>query len=259
MYRQEFKYLVKNSDIDLLRELITPFLIRDNHIAVADSQDYTVRSIYFDTYSLDEYYKKISGDYSREKLRIRGYIPKIDDDILFLEIKSKTNMGHKKFRAPISVKYLENICNSDFINCVINRNDFPNSITNANHFGYYIKRYNMVPVVQVIYEREAYIFKFDHSTRVTFDKNLRCIPYPKFDNFYLDNDSMQVFENHAILEVKSNYGFPRWMTPVISKLELHREALSKYTLSIDRCMNSMMNYNLNEIISKSNSKINLTV
>ncbi len=251
MFRQEFKYLISDTNVEMLRELITPYLIHDNHIAVADSQDYTVRSIYFDTYFLDEYNKKLSGDYSREKIRIRGYIPKIDDDILFLEIKSKTNMSHKKYRSPISAKFLEHVYNSNITDYVIRRNDFPNSISNAEYFWYYIKRYNMVPVVQVIYEREAYIYKFDHTARVTIDKNLRCIPYPQINEFYSNQRINYVFRNHTILEVKSNYGFPTWMTPIINKLDLHREALSKYTLSIDTCMNSTLDYNFNEIISKS--------
>jgi len=107
----------------------------------------------------------------------------------------------------------------------------------------------MLPVVLVIYEREAYLFKFDHSTRVTFDKQLRCISYPRTNSFFSDTGSVQVYHNNFILEVKSNSGFPVWMIDVISKLNVKREALSKYTLSIDAQKNQLNNYNQEQVIA----------
>ena len=57
--RQEYKYLVPKNKINLLKDLISPYVIRDDHIAIHRDSDYTVRSIYFDTLNLDQYHNKI--------------------------------------------------------------------------------------------------------------------------------------------------------------------------------------------------------
>jgi len=251
--REEFKYLVSNEKIELLRKLISPFVSRDDHIAVHGDPDYTVRSIYFDTINLKEYHKKLSGDLIRKKIRIRGYNHHPFNDLAFLEIKRKFNNGQLKSRAPIIYSHLEDLFikpyNSEYIQ---QRTDFPKALKNANSFFYYIKRDNMVPVVSTIYEREAYIHKFDHNIRITFDKNLRGIPYPSLSSLYSDKGSLSVYSDDFILEIKSDNGFPVWMERIINILEIHRQALSKYTMCIDRSIGILNNFNREQIISKSN-------
>ncbi len=248
--REEFKYLVPNNKMDMLRALISPYVIRDDHIAIHRDSDYTVRSIYYDTWDLNEYDIKLAGIHTRKKLRIRGYNHHPYDNTVFLEIKHKRNMAIRKSRAPIQYglidKFLAGVNISDI---VIQRNDFPASMEYAINFLFYLKRKSMLPVVLVIYEREAYLFKFDHSTRVTFDKQLRCISYPQTQSFFSDSESVPVYHNNFILEVKSNSGFPVWMIDIISKLNVKREALSKYTLSIDAQKNKLINYNKEQVIA----------
>lgn len=254
MLRQEYKYLVPNVAIDFIKELIQSYVIRDDHRAVSQLDEYTVVSIYFDTLNLDQYYKNLSGDYAREKIRVRGYMPISPNDILYLEIKSKTNMRHRKFRAPILRNKIHDIFSgTDITKYIIERSDFPDALKNASNFIYHIHSYNMRPIIKVIYEREAFIYKFDHSLRITLDKNLRCTQYPSFNDFYIESDIKYVFKNYTILEVKSNSGFPLWMIPIINKVDIQREALSKYTLSIEKCINSIDNFSKNQIVAKSNN------
>ena len=250
--RQEYKYLIPNCYSKLLRSLIYPYMIKDNHIAVDEEKDYTVRSIYFDTINLDEYNNKLDGVYSREKIRIRGYTPHKLDNTIFLEIKKKIDMGQKKYRAPVNYNDISNLFNTkNFAEFILQRNDFPDAIINATYFLYYIKRYNMLPVVLVIYEREAYICKFDHSLRITFDKNLRGVPYPSIHNIYTDESVNYIFRDNFILEVKSNSGFPKWMIPIINKLNVKREAISKFTLCIDKNIDKLNTYCKAQVISNS--------
>ncbi len=252
--REEFKYVVPNGKIDMLRALISPYVIRDDHIAIHRHSDYTVRSIYYDTWDLNEYDIKLAGLHTRKKLRIRGYNHHPYDNTVYLEIKHKYNMAIKKNRAPIKYnlidKFLAGVNISDI---VIQRNDYPAAMENAINFLFYLKQKCMLPVIQVIYEREAYIFKFDHSTRVTFDKQLRCISYPKTHSFFSDVGSVPVYHNNFILEVKSNCGFPVWMIDIISKLRVTRQALSKYTLSIDTHKIQQNNFNKEQVIAFSQS------
>lgn len=248
--REEFKYLVPNHKMDILRKLISPYVIRDDHIAIHRDSDYTVRSIYYDTWDLNEYDIKLSGLHSRKKLRVRGYNHNPYDNTVYLEIKHKRNMAVKKSRAPIQYNLIDQfLAGVNISDIVIQRNDFPIAMEHAINFLYYLKRRSMLPVVLVIYEREAYIFKFDHSTRITFDKQLRCIAYPNTNTFFSDIGSVPVYRNNFILEVKSNNGFPVWMIDVISKLNVKREALSKYTLSIDAQKNQLNNYNKKQVIA----------
>lgn len=248
--REEFKYLVSNDKLNLLRELISPYVVRDDHIAIHRDTDYTVRSIYYDTWDLNEYDIKLAGLHDRKKLRIRGYNHQPYDNTVYLEIKHKRNMAVSKSRAPAKYDLIDRLlAGVDISDIVIQRNDFPKAMNNAINFLYYIKRKNMLPVVSVIYEREAYIFKFDHTTRITFDKQLRCIAYPRTKSFFSDDGSSPVFHKNFILEVKSNSGFPVWMIDIISKLNVKREALSKYTLSIDTQMTQLNNFNKNQVIA----------
>jgi len=248
--REEFKYLVPNDKMDMLRALISPYVIRDDHIAIHRDSDYTVRSIYYDTWDLNEYDIKLAGLHTRKKLRVRGYNHHPFDNTVYLEIKHKRNMAVRKSRAPIKYGLIDQfLAGVNISDIVIQRNDFPAALENAINFLYYLKRKCMLPVVLVIYEREAYLFKFDHSTRVTFDKQLRCISYPRTNSFFSDTGSVQVYHNNFILEVKSNSGFPVWMIDVISKLNVKREALSKYTLSIDAQKNQLNNYNQEQVIA----------
>ena len=252
--REEFKYLVPNDRMDMLRALISPYVIRDDHIAIHRDSDYTVRSIYYDTWDLNEYDIKLAGLHTRKKLRIRGYNHHPYDNTVFLEIKHKRNMAVRKSRAPIKYDYVEKfLAGVNVSDIVIQRNDFPAAMENAINFLFYLKQKSMLPVVLVIYEREAYIFKFDHSTRVTFDKQLRSISYPRTNSFFSDTGSVQVYHNNFILEVKSNSGFPVWMIDIISELGVTRQALSKYTLSIDAHKKQLNNFNKEQVIAFSQS------
>lgn len=53
------------------------------------------------------------------------------------------------------------------------------------------------------------------------------------NNLFSNENIKYTYTNHFILEVKSNKGFPEWMKPVIGHFGLKREAISKYTVSID--------------------------
>ena len=47
--RIEYKFLVSNNDIDRLRNKILPFVELDEYVKEGSSNEYTVRSIYFDS------------------------------------------------------------------------------------------------------------------------------------------------------------------------------------------------------------------
>ena len=99
MKRLEYKYQVPVSALPALREQLNLFMIKDDYVQ-EDTGQYSVRSIYFDTYALDYYYQKESGIQHRRKMRLRGYNQRSEHSQAFLEIKRKDNMSISKARAP---------------------------------------------------------------------------------------------------------------------------------------------------------------
>lgn len=232
--RYEYKYLVPNTLIENLREGMQPYVELDEFARKHSNGQYTVRSIYYDSSKFNCYKEKIDGVQIRNKYRIRGYDEISKESITFLEIKHKDTNCISKSRAPI---YYTNVARSLDSRSI---NDHVLSFSGngvekkaAQKFIYYYSLKNLQPAVLVIYDREAFLGKFDPSLRVTFDKNLRSVIYPELNQLYEEDNAKATMSNHFILEVKF-FGFlPSWIKSLISKYKLDRRALSKYTMSLE--------------------------
>src|SRR3989344_1858047 len=157
--RFEFKYLLDS---------VTAFRVRDFIESVGLSHDtnmsenpYTVTSLYFDSFGLDDYYDKAGGFLSRKKVRIRAYESALHRDQLdlYFEIKNKHDMFVSKDRAVVSKKEWGKIVEGNF------KGLFP-------LFDYYVFREGRVPTVIVRYEREAFDTWFYGRVRLTFDRHI---------------------------------------------------------------------------------------
>ncbi|MEM8909775.1 MAG: VTC domain-containing protein, partial [Bacteroidota bacterium] len=73
MLRYEYKYYVPNEQLDVLRNMIHPFVQLDQFAASRKRKEYTVRSIYFETPDFECYRTKVAGLKHRNKVRLRGY------------------------------------------------------------------------------------------------------------------------------------------------------------------------------------------
>ena len=234
--RYEYKYIVPESKLDLLRQMIMPFMDVDKFADAGGTNQYTVRSIYFDTPRYDYYFEKIEGIKNRKKLRIRGYNEEDKDKIIFLEIKRKYDIPILKFRAPVIYKDALEIFEEAKLNGhIINDERFPKGSESSKRFFFQMYANNLRPVVTVIYEREAYLCKFDDTIRITFDKNLRSVAYPAINELYSEKNARRSLLNSFILEVKFNNHFPGWLNPTISQLGLMKQSASKYCISLDAC------------------------
>ena len=237
MLRYEYKYFVPNSKLDLLRSLIKPFTVLDKFAASRPEQEYTVRSIYFDTPDFECYHTKIDGQKHRNKVRLRGYNKEKSSNTVFLEIKRKYEAPILKNRAPMRYAYAKSLFNGINPELFIkNSPKFEEARQNASRFMYNIHARKMKPVVCVIYEREPYLTAQedpDNNLRITFDKNLRGTPYPTVDDLYREERARTAIQGIFILEVKFNKFYPVWMKPIVAMLGLVKESASKYCLCID--------------------------
>lgn len=248
MLRYEYKYYVPEKKIEILRSMIEPFMQLDPFAASQPERQYTVRSIYFDTPDFECYSTKIDGLKHRNKVRLRGYNSEDPDNKVFLEIKRKYEGPIMKNRAFLKYKNVKDIFTGSSPDHYIKEAKLKeDEKEDIKRFFYNLYSRKMRPVVGVIYEREPYLSKVNNplnKLRITFDKNLRGIPYPTIDNLYSEENVRYARSGYFILEVKFNSHYPSWMTPIISTLRLTKESASKYCICMD----------LHNIVSKNNLK-----
>jgi hypothetical protein len=235
MRRLEYKYLAKIEYIDPIREYTLNFVEPDIYMEKAGLPEYTVRSIYFDTSEFDLYNDKVEGLEIRKKIRIRGYNQPTGMDIVFLEIKRKLGDAIYKNRAPILYENLEKLLLSGDVDGLIIKNmkGFESSLNDARKFLFHIYRKNMQPIAVVIYEREAYHGKIDGNFRITFDKNLRCFPYPGLNELFIERNLTYQNADYFLIETKFFGQLPNWFKFLINKFSLMRVSFSKYVICAD--------------------------
>jgi hypothetical protein len=232
--RYEYKYFVPSSKMEMLRNMIAPFVRYDNFSDKMPEKHYTVRSIYFDTPEYDCFFEKVEGIKHRKKFRLRGYNkPNGKDGQVFFEIKRKYEIPIMKNRAPTAYENAIDLFeNNDLNHYHPNKEKYPLAEDNLKRFFYHYHNQQLRPVVLVIYEREAFLGIHDDAIRVTFDKNLRSVAFPSLDELYDENRVRRSLSNKFILEVKFNDHFPSWMKPIIGALGVKRQSASKYVISI---------------------------
>jgi hypothetical protein len=231
--RYEYKYLVPLDELTAVRMATMPFVKLDEHGEVQRGQ-YTVRSIYFDTLHLENYVEKVEGIRDRRKLRIRGYDREGPDTRVVLEIKRREGLPLAKHRAPVLYRDLAALLTTGDINRYVPLSSrMPNARIDARRFLYHMHRSGMRPVINVVYEREAFVGRFDPGVRVTFDKNLRSTLFPRIDGLFDDSETRFVFRSHFIMEVKF-FGtvMPVWARSLIQRMDRRWQALSKYALCL---------------------------
>ncbi|MCK5075627.1 MAG: VTC domain-containing protein, partial [Calditrichia bacterium] len=84
MKRLEYKYLVPKTLLPVLRSMILPYVEIDEYVSKTGKNNYTVRSIYFDTKNFNLYQEKLTGIKLRKKVRIRSYNQETPSSPLFL-------------------------------------------------------------------------------------------------------------------------------------------------------------------------------
>jgi hypothetical protein len=231
--RYEYKYLLPYEALHRIRPMMLPFLEYDNFAKRMGGQ-YTVRSIYFDDPRMSMYNTKQDGVPHRLKVRLRGYNLGDFNSTVFLELKRKYQGPIVKNRAPMPYHTVIEILKhglSDHLTGLT-----PLQIETANRFFYQILAHRLKPIVNVVYEREAFIGKdttLENNLRITFDKNLRAAPWPTADGLFTTAGLRYILPEFAIVEVKFNQFLPAWIKPIIDAAKIYKEPASKYVLSID--------------------------
>ncbi|OQX79929.1 MAG: hypothetical protein B6D64_04000 [Bacteroidetes bacterium 4484_276] len=236
--RNEFKYMVRYDHLESLRKSILSYVDYDSHTPDSDSfGEYTVRSIYFDTYKLEYYYEKRMGIKMRKKIRIRSYNDlagyKDQNPKVFLEVKRKIDNFIAKDRSSVDWNNLNAVLTTGDVEKYINGNGANGDYDNARRFFYYMKGKLLQPLVLIVYEREAFFSKFDPYFRVSIDKNIRSMGFPEISDLFVNQGLDPSFYDYFVLEIKFSGAFPSWMADVLFRHKLTREAVSKYKICLD--------------------------
>lgn len=230
--RHELKYYISERLYSRVIGLIEPYMELDPFSQKQETKSYLVRSLYLDTFDRRFYNEKLAGLHTRKKLRIRGYNNDTSD--IFLEIKRRYNDIIVKQRAKLEFDELPYILDGYGWYQGNGKKHLEAEIKTINNFTSLKQILGLESMVLIAYEREAYMGVFDSRARLTFDRNLRCLPGKKFPLFYSGTDWLTV-ENRCILELKFDGKLPFFFSQLIRKLSLRAESISKYCKSIEKC------------------------
>jgi len=226
--RFEAKYLINEMMAQTIRDHIRPFVIPDGH-----GQEYPVTSIYLDSPDLALYLSSVRGEMRRYKLRIRTYTAG-GEETCFFEVKHRLNQIVRKERSVVRNVYVDALLGgaAPRPEMLVNPEQ---EMTKLHSFCAIREAINASPRVVVRYMREAYLGKMDEPLRITFDRDLTCLPSDRFDPAgWLASPHWNDGKGHPIvMEIKFTDIYPCWVGDMIQRFDLRRESFAKYVECVD--------------------------
>ena len=217
-YRHEYKYLISDVQMEILKNRISGIMSKDMH---TQNGQYNIRSLYFDDYYNRCYYENENGTDPREKFRIRIYNHSAER--IALECKRKER-GKTLKTACVITK--EN-CNILMMGMYIN--DIEALPTVQKKLMLDMMVLGMKPKVIVEYDRIPYVYK-NGNVRVTFDTNVSSSS--DISNFL--NGSIKkrpiMPSGMQLMEVKFDEYLPDFIYQALQIENLQQTAYSKYYL-----------------------------
>jgi len=254
--RFEDKYIIPKSFKEELTKLLTKHMTTG--YPDKDTKFTMMKSIYFDSSSLDMVKHHMSKAGDRFKIRTREYGPNgklHKSDYTFLEIKAKHGDITDKFRIKVPKTDMDNFKKGIPITPTLqlakaNTNiALPELVKRVADINQALELFHLRPSCETQYVRRAYTdgTPNDAGLRVTFDeevqyKVLDVIPTQISTELQKDNSEerstlMSMVENykpndHMILEVKHHGSVPDWLIKFLTDNQLQKTQFSKYCYSI---------------------------
>jgi len=214
--RHEHKHIINLSDIMILRTRLSAVAKRDKH-ANPDGT-YTVKSLYFDSYTDRALREKLDGVNPREKFRIRYY--NCDTSFIRLEKKSKINGLCAKESVNITEEQCQMIIDGDIAFLIQSPNKLLNELYAKMQYGL------LRPRCIVTYTRESFVYPIG-NVRITLDYNIgRSLSVCEFLN--PDNVIVKPGQN-SLVEVKYDQYLPEVIRNAVSLKSRRQSAFSKYS------------------------------
>lgn len=226
--RFEAKYLIRDTDAMAVRAHIQPFMAPDPH-----GQEYPVTSIYLDSPDLNMYWSSATGEELRQKLRVRTY-SNGDGRHCYFEVKRRINQIVKKDRALVHSRFANALLRGAPVRPEM-LVDPDRDMNNLYAFCDIRETLRATPRLVVRYMREAHVSRMEEPLRITFDRQLTCLPSATYDPpawaaspFWFETPGWPM-----VLEVKFTDAFPAWVEDMIHRLGMMRDSFAKYVVCVD--------------------------
>ena len=217
--RKEVKYLLSLPDrlflLDALDRLLTPD-------AYGGYNGYTVRSVYFDSITNEDYEAKKNHVDEKKRIRVRVYHP--DDKVAKFELKRKSFGRELKESIVISREDAIQVLHRNYSVLLKYRSPIA-------QYAYDLMSTRLYrPVSLIEYDRRAYTHE-NFNTRVTMDNNLRFCEF-NYDLFAKHlNFKVAMPKEQTILEIKYDRFLFKQIQDVLSKCDLSKKPPSKFGTS----------------------------
>lgn len=216
-FRHELKHYINMSDYLVIKSRLKGIMHLDKN--ANESNEYRIRSLYFDNVYDKVLMEKVIGICKRDKFRIRFYND--NHEFVKLEKKSKIRSLCLKDSERITKEECEKIINGDI--------EYLRDSNKKLFVDLYaqIKGQLLRPKTIVDYTREAYIYSIG-NVRITFDKSIRT----GINSTNLFDDNLPTIETinnkYIVLEVKFDEFLPQIIQDIIQVNERRATSISKY-------------------------------
>ena len=210
--RHELKYLMDSEQAEAVQEALEEHLVPDRYWRS------TVRNVYYDIPDYLLARRSIERPMYKEKLRLRSYGAVSDDDEVFVELKKKYDSVVYKRRLAMGLSDAEAWLRGDAAG--------PGTQI-GEEIGFMTVRYPGIrPAMLLSYEREAHRSE-DGDLRITIDRDILA----RTEDVRLSSDlggSPVLPEGYTLMEVKTMYGYPGWLTSLLCAERLYKSSFTKY-------------------------------
>ncbi len=233
--RYELKYVLPVSVKAEVLSLIEPHSLPDaNARPLADgSLGYSVRSLYFDTPGLDDYFDRLAEHRVRNRIRVRTYGEPGEDHPVFVENKRKCQRWVVKQRTKIchAGTWMAADDPAPWLS-LLERRELRSSYA-ACHFRHLVESKGRVPTSVVHYRRQVFIDKNQEvHARLTLDQRINAAPGSSADDLFSAPNTTLIPDEWMVMELKFCSEPPGWMRQICRSLQLHSVPVSKYGLSV---------------------------
>ena len=221
--RYERKYRCTYQQYYAVKNALFAYIQPDPYTQSSPSNQYLVRSLYFDSYNFPILLEKINGNCSRFKFRIRTYgdSAKHSPDIR-LEIKVRQANLTKKFGA-----FIDQVACEHFLH---NRHFVDQEDQVLVEFERQIHARCLFPKTLVEYRREGFNTNWRDKIRITFDHKMRCASastlFPEKISWH------NLLDPIIVLEIKHKEELPGWLLKIIRDTDLRMVSNSKFALGM---------------------------
>ena len=212
--RYELKYLMDRVQTEAMMEAM------EGNMALDEYGHSQINNIYLDTDNYLLARRSIENPPYKEKLRFRSYGGADSDSEVFVELKKKYESVVYKRRLSMPLDEAVDWFTTD-------TDRFPHTQI-GYEVDYLRRRYEGIhPAMLLCYEREAYKSLDGSDLRITLDTNIRAgtespdLTSPTGTRGIVPSD-------HTLMEVKTMYGFPRWLNAALEENGIFKTSFSKY-------------------------------